>query len=138
MANVFQEIGTIIGDVGAYLPKVLPFLQGLVSAGVVKTSTGTEIGTIIADVEQVIADKGDTTKVAADLQALFQDLVKDGIIGGALANELLSGVGYSATFLANIHGGQVGVIKAQVGIDGVNCHIIAVPDGSSPAHDLGL
>jgi hypothetical protein len=137
MASLGQDLSGIF----AWVPKLLPFLQALEGLGVVKTSTGTQITTVAADLAAIASDitgKAPSSQLTSDCLQLVADLKTEGLLGSALAYTLTADISLSKQFLADLHAGQYGVIKANVGIDGVLCAIGAIPYTGAAAQALGL
>lgn len=130
---------TIETDALGLIAKSQPILSLLVGFGIVKTSTGTEVETVLNDVNAVLSGTHQpTSALVSSLNQLLTDLKTDGVLSGPLVDALQSGASQTTQFLNDIHSGQPGILKAHVGIDGVDCSIQAVPYGGAVAGSEGL
>ena len=110
-----------MNDVLSYFGKAELLLQALVAGGIIKSSSGIEIATLLADVQGVVKGvQHPTPDLVGQVQTLLNDLKVNGIIQGQFIDQLDAEMGKVHTFLAAIHSTppQAGIGPREV-LDGV-------------------
>lgn len=127
-----------INDILNVFPKIVAFLNALIAGGVVKSSSGLELATILADLQAVITgSQNPSTQLIAQVQQLITDLTADGLIGGQFVEQLAAGLGQFKSFVSNVQSNQVAVIKTAE-LFGVPGMYAFVPNASEQGKSLGL
>lgn len=130
----------------AFLAKAAPFLALAVSQGVVSTSGGLNIESILADVNKIVEDANlpdNAESLIGDVQHILQDLQVQGIVSGTAITQVASGLAKFDSFVADVKGNQVGVIRSGSSLFGVAGVYAFIPtqsdvykfltDGTAPA-----
>ncbi len=127
-----------IPDILAFFGKAEALLQALIAGGVLKSTSGTDIATILADVTAVIAGtQQPSAALATEVAKLLSDLGTDGVIQGTLVNELAAAATKFASFVSDIQSGQAGLLGTGT-LMGVHGTYQFIPDGSSVAKSEGM
>ncbi len=127
-----------IPDILAFFSKASALLNALIAGGVVKTNSGTEIATILADVTAVIAGTQQPTAQLADqVSKLLVDLGTDGVIQGTLVTTLTNAATKFAAFVSDVQSGQAGLLGTG-DLLGKHGSYLFVADGGPAAANLGL
>lgn len=127
-----------IPDVLGFFAKAEALLQALIAGGVIKTSSGTQVATILGDVTAVVSGaQQPSTALVGDLSKLLTDLGTDGVINGSLVTEITAAATKFAAVVSDIQGGQAGLLGTG-DLVGKHGSYLFVADGGAAAQALGL
>lgn len=125
-------------DLETFFAKAAALLQALIAGGIVKTSSGTEIATILADVTAIVqGSQQPTAELATQVEQLLKDLGTDGVIQGKLVNDLASAAAKFAAVVNDIQTGQAALLGTG-DLCGKHGSYLFVADGGPAAGALGL
>lgn len=124
LAQIFQRLAALLG--------------ALVAGGIIKTSSGTQITGILADVEAVISGaQNPNADLIGKVATLLADLKVDNMISGQFVDDLAQGLTKFGAFVHDVQTGQVAVIDDKAKLAGVEGLYVFVPSGSDVAHTIG-
>lgn len=124
LAQIFQRLAALLG--------------ALVAGGIIKTSSGTQITGILADVEAVISGaQNPNADLIGKVATLLADLKVDNVISGQFVDDLAQGLTKFGAFVHDVQTGQVAVIDDKARLAGVEGLYVFVPAGSDIAHAIG-
>jgi len=127
-------------DLLTFFGRASLLLDGLVTVGIIKSSTGTQIAGVIEDLRNVTNGVSDpSADLATSVLQLLKDLDADGVISLADPNveAVANGLGNIASFVADVKGNQVAIIKTA-DLFGVPGSYAFVPNNSEQGVSLGL
>lgn len=126
-------------DFLTFIGRALALLNALVAAGVVKTSTGTNIAGIVGDLQAIVQNGANPTvdQVAA-AEKLLTDLQAEGVISGTVVAETAQGLSKFAAFVKNVQANQVAIIDGGKELFGVRGAYAFIPAASEQGVSLGL
>ncbi len=127
-----------IPDILGFFTKAAALLNALIAGGVVKSSSGTEIATILSDVTAVISGaQQPTSALTGELSKLLTDLGTDGVIQGSLVTEITNAATKFAAVQNDIEQGQAALLGTG-DLFGKHGSYLFVADGGPAASSLGL
>lgn len=127
-----------MNDLLSFFAKAEALLQALIAGGVVKTSSGTEIATILADVTAIVQGaQQPTAALATQVEQLLKDLGTDGIVQGQLVNDLTAAAAKFAAVENDVTSGQAALLGTGE-LFGKHGSYLFVADGGPAAASLGL
>lgn len=127
-----------VSDLSKFFSQASLLLQALIVGGVIKTNSGTEIATILADVQGVVAGtQQPTSQLATTVVKLLGDLGADGVIQGQVINDLSGAASKFAAVENDVVTGQAALLGTG-DLFGKHGSYVFVADGGPAAASLGL
>lgn len=125
-----------MNQVLAFFGKAEALLQALIAGGIIKSSSGIVIGTLLGDVAAVVKGaQNPTPQLTTQVEQLLGDLKVNGILEGKFIDELNADLGKFATFAKAIQStpiGQAGIGPREV-LLGVPGSWVYIPDSAEAA-----
>lgn len=126
-------------NVLTYFAQALSVLNALVAGGIVKTSSGIVLTSLLGDVSAVVSGaRNPSVDEVALIAKLFADLKADNILGGAFVDQLSVGLTQFHSFVANIQNNQVAIARGNTSCLGVRGAWAFIPALSDQGKSLGM